>query len=221
MHSAGHLHQGVSRSNSEPNQELTGNDRSIQVWAHSPWHPQWKIKPKIHASSPGGVNVQGNRSLQRVLILRDRTTLRRTQGSLWRGCCLECNAQGAFSEHPFQARGRHNPAKRCAEKNTHSTAKPVSNAVCLKYKALVNNWGGTGTEQVDWNTVLGCRFNNDSMFSLHFQGKPVNITIYSKSMPWPVMLKKLKLNNSMKTYKTFYNWCPKKMSFILGNWNAK
>ena len=169
MHSAGHLHQGVSRSNSEPNQELTGNDRSIQVWAHSPWHPQWKIKPKIHASSPGGVNVQGNRSLQRVLILRDRTTLRRTQGSLWRGCCLECNAQGAFSEHPFQARGRHNPAKRCAEKNTHSTAKPVSNAVCLKYKALVNNWGGTGAEQVDWNTVLGCRFNNDSMFSLHFK----------------------------------------------------
>ena len=40
-------------------------------------------------------------------------------------------------------------------------------------------------------------------------------------MPWPVMLKKLKLNNSMKTYKSFYNRYPKKMSFILGNWNAK
>ena len=25
------------------------------------------------------------------------------------------------------------------------------------------------------------------------------------SMPWPVMLKKLKLNGSMKTYKTFSN----------------
>ena len=32
-------------------------------------------------------------------------------------------------------------------------------------------------------------------------------------MPQPVMLKKLKLNGSMKTYKTFYNEHPIKMSF--------
>ena len=30
-----------------------------------------------------------------------------------------------------------------------------------------------------------------------------SISQYSKSMPWPVMLKKLKLNGSLKTYKTF------------------
>ena len=43
---------------------------------------------------------------------------------------------------------------------------------------------------------------NDRMISLLFHGKPFNITViqvYAR----PVMLKKLKLNGSMKTYKTF------------------
>ena len=40
-------------------------------------------------------------------------------------------------------------------------------------------------------------------------------------MPLPEMLKKLKLNGSVKTYKIFYN-TPKKMSFsIIGDWNEK
>ena len=41
------------------------------------------------------------------------------------------------------------------------------------------------------NAVLGCNLKNDRM-----------ISVRSKSMPQPVMLKKLKLNDSMKTYKT-------------------
>ena len=41
-------------------------------------------------------------------------------------------------------------------------------------------------------------------------------------MPLPVKLKKLKLNSSMKTYKTFQNKHPKKdVFFIIGVWNAK
>ena len=41
-------------------------------------------------------------------------------------------------------------------------------------------------------------------------------------MPQPVMLKKLKLNSSMKTYKTFLELTPKKdVFFIIGDWNAK
>ena len=52
------------------------------------------------------------------------------------------------------------------------------------------------------NAVLGCNLKNNRMISVHFQGKPFNITVI-KSMPQPVMLKKLKLNGSMKTYKTF------------------
>ena len=52
------------------------------------------------------------------------------------------------------------------------------------------------------NAVLGCNLKNDRMISVHFQGKPFNITVI-KSMPQPVILKKLNLNGFMKTYKTF------------------
>ena len=51
------------------------------------------------------------------------------------------------------------------------------------------------------NAVLEYNLKNDRMISVHFQGKPFSITViqvYSR----PVMLKKLKLNGSMKTYKT-------------------
>ena len=50
------------------------------------------------------------------------------------------------------------------------------------------------------NVVLGCSLKMDRMLSVSFQGKPFTV---SKPMPQPVMLKKLKLNGSMKTYKTF------------------
>ena len=41
-------------------------------------------------------------------------------------------------------------------------------------------------------------------------------------MPQPVMLKKLKLNGSMKIYKNFLELTPKKdVLFIIGDWNAK
>ena len=52
------------------------------------------------------------------------------------------------------------------------------------------------------NAVLGCSLKNNRMISVCFQGKPFSITVF-KSMPRPVMLKKLKLNGSMKIYKTF------------------
>ena len=52
------------------------------------------------------------------------------------------------------------------------------------------------------NAVLGCNLKNDRMISVHFQGKPLNITVI-QSMPCPVTLKKLKLNGSMETYNTF------------------
>ena len=52
------------------------------------------------------------------------------------------------------------------------------------------------------NAVLGCNLKNDRMIFVCFQGKPFNITViqvYAQA----VTLKKLKLNGSMKTYKTF------------------
>ena len=54
------------------------------------------------------------------------------------------------------------------------------------------------------NAVLGCNFKNDRMVSVHFQGKPFNITVI-QAYAQPVTLKKLKLNSSMEIYKTFLN----------------
>ena len=51
-------------------------------------------------------------------------------------------------------------------------------------------------------TVLGCNLKNDGMISVRFQGKPFNFTVI-QAYAEAVTLKKLKLNSSMKTYKTF------------------
>ena len=52
------------------------------------------------------------------------------------------------------------------------------------------------------NAVRGCNLKNDRMISVCYQGKLFNITV-SKSMPQPIMSKKLKFSDSIKTYKTF------------------
>ena len=43
-----------------------------------------------------------------------------------------------------------------------------------------------------WNTVLGCNPKNNRMISVHFQGKPFNITVIQVYAP-TLMLKKLRL----------------------------
>ena len=55
------------------------------------------------------------------------------------------------------------------------------------------------------NAVLGCNLKNDRIISGCFQGKSFNITVIQAYAPRPVTLKKLKLNGSLKTYKTFSN----------------
>ena len=52
------------------------------------------------------------------------------------------------------------------------------------------------------NAVLGCNLKNDRMISVRLQGKPFNMTVIQVYVP-TITLKKLKLNGSMKTYKTF------------------
>ena len=52
------------------------------------------------------------------------------------------------------------------------------------------------------NAVLGGNFKNDRMISVRFRGKPFNTIVIQVYAP-PLMPKKLKLNSSMKTYKTF------------------
>ena len=52
------------------------------------------------------------------------------------------------------------------------------------------------------DAVLGFNLKNDRMISVHFQGKPINITVIQVCAR-PIMLRKLKLNSSMKTYRPF------------------
>ena len=52
------------------------------------------------------------------------------------------------------------------------------------------------------NPVLGYNLKNDRMILVSFQGKSFNIMV-NQVYARPVMLKKLKLNGSMKTYKIF------------------
>ena len=52
------------------------------------------------------------------------------------------------------------------------------------------------------NAVLGCNLKNDRMISVRFQGKPFNITVI-QAYALTSNAEELKLNGSMKTYKTF------------------
>ena len=52
------------------------------------------------------------------------------------------------------------------------------------------------------NAVLACNLKNDRMISVHFQDKLFNIMVVQVYAP-TVMQKKLKLNGSIKTCKTF------------------
>ena len=57
--------------------------------------------------------------------------------------------------------------------------------------------------------------------SIHFQSKPFNITVIWVYAP-TIMLKKLKLNDAMKTYKDLLELRPEKdVLFLIGGGNAK
>ena len=64
------------------------------------------------------------------------------------------------------------------------------NGVALKVKKRVQT------------AVLGGNLKNNRMISVHFQGKPFNITVIQVYAP-TLMPKELKLTSSMKTFTTF------------------
>ena len=71
------------------------------------------------------------------------------------------------------------------------------------------------------NAVLGCNLKNDRMISVHFQGKPFNITV--------IQVYALTSNAEEAEVERFYEdlqdlleLTPKKdVLFIIGDWNAK
>ena len=52
------------------------------------------------------------------------------------------------------------------------------------------------------NAVLGCNLKNDRNISVHFQGKPFNITVIQVYAPIS-NAEEVKLNGSMKIYNNF------------------
>ena len=73
---------------------------------------------------------------------------------------------------------------------------------CCGQKSLRRNGVALIVNKRVQNAVLGCNLKNDRMISVCFQGKLFNITVI-QVYTQPVMLKKLKLNGSMKNYKAF------------------
>ena len=69
-------------------------------------------------------------------------------------------------------------------------------------ESLIRNGVSLIVKKSVQSAVLGCNLKSDKVISVYFQGKPFNITVI-QVYAQPLMLKKLKLNGSVKTSKTF------------------
>ena len=72
-----------------------------------------------------------------------------------------------------------------------------------------------------WNAVLGCNLKNDRMISVHFQGKPFNITVIQVYAPTS-NAEEAEVEWFYKDLQDLLELTPKKdVLFIIGDWNAK
>ena len=73
----------------------------------------------------------------------------------------------------------------------------------------------------DQNAVLGCNLKNDRMISVHFQGKPFNITVIQVYAPTS-NAEEVKVEWFYEDLQDLLELTPKKdVLFIIGNWNVK
>ena len=71
------------------------------------------------------------------------------------------------------------------------------------------------------NGVLGCNLKNNRMNSVHFQGKPFNITVIQVYGPTS-NTEEAKVEQFYEDLQDLLELTPKKDGlFIIGNWNAK
>ena len=71
------------------------------------------------------------------------------------------------------------------------------------------------------NAVLGCNLKNDRMISVHFQGKPFNITVIQVYAPTS-NAEEAKVERFYEDLQDLLEPTPKKdVLFIIGDWNAK
>ena len=71
------------------------------------------------------------------------------------------------------------------------------------------------------NAVLGCNLKNDRMISVHFQGKPFNITVIHIYAPTS-NAEEAEVEQFYEDLQDLLEPTPKKdVLFIIGDWNAK
>ena len=71
------------------------------------------------------------------------------------------------------------------------------------------------------NTVLGCNLKNNRMISIHFQGKPFNITVIQVYAPTS-NAEEAEVEWFYEDLQDLLELTPKKdVLFIIGDWNAK
>ena len=71
------------------------------------------------------------------------------------------------------------------------------------------------------NAVLGCNLKNDRMISVHFQGKPFNITVIQDYAPTS-NAEEAEVERFYEDLQDLSELTPKKdVLFIIGDWNAK
>ena len=80
--------------------------------------------------------------------------------------------------------------------------------------------GNVNLESVQ-NALLGCSLKNDRMISVHFQGKPFNITVIQVYAPTS-NAEEAKVEWFYEDLQDLLELTPKKdVLFIIGDWNAK
>ena len=68
-----------------------------------------------------------------------------------------------------------------------------------------------------WNAVLGCNLKNDRMISVHFQGKPFNITVIQAYVP-TINAEEAELEQFYEDLQDLLKLTPKKdVLFIIGD----
>ena len=71
------------------------------------------------------------------------------------------------------------------------------------------------------NAVFGCNLKNDRMISVHFQGKPFNITVFQACAPTS-NTEEAEVEQSYEDLQDLLELIPKKdVLFVIGDWNAK
>ena len=72
-----------------------------------------------------------------------------------------------------------------------------------------------------WNAILGCNRKNDRMISVHFQGKPFNITVTQAYAP-SSNAEEAEVEWFYEDIQDLLELTPQKdIHFIIGDWNEK